>query len=114
MAIPQALANDPLTRYLTYDADNEAARCLVFTEYAQGLLNSASSADLLFHVSDFRAAALSHRIPDELVSIDAVGLAGSQANLPSQASSICWLDLYMEVTQSCSTMSCNNHTSEFC
>lgn len=69
MANPQALANDPLTRYLTYDADDEAARCRGVTEYAQGLLDSASAADLLFHVSDFGAAALSHRIPEELVSI---------------------------------------------
>lgn len=79
LAVLQALADDPLTRYLAPSTD-ETARRLGVTEYAQGILSSASSAELLFQVSNFAAAALSHRIPEELVSIDAVGLYAHQAS----------------------------------
>ena len=68
VAVPwQALQDDPLTRYLACNSDDERARDVV-TEYAQEILMSASSAGLLFHVNDFAAAALAHRIPEELVS----------------------------------------------
>ena len=68
VAVPwQALQDDPLTRYLACNSDDERARGVV-TEYAQEILTSASSAGLLFHVNDFAAAALAHRIPEELVS----------------------------------------------
>lgn len=79
LAVFQALKNDPLTRYLAPDTD-ETARRLGVTAYAQGLLSSASSGELLFQISDFAAAALSHRIPEELVSIDTVGLYACQAS----------------------------------
>ena len=69
MAVLQALENDPLTRYLAPSTDDETARRRGVTEYAQGVLSSASSAELLFHVSGYGAAALSHRVPEELVSI---------------------------------------------
>ena len=76
MAVLQALRDDPLTRYLARSTDDETAERAV-TEYAQELLGSASSAELLFHVGDFGAAALSHRIPEELVSIQTA--AGKEA-----------------------------------
>ena len=48
------------------DSDDNTARQFV-AHYAQDVLNSTSPAVLLFHVSDFGAAAFSHRIPEEMV-----------------------------------------------
>lgn len=63
------MQGDPLTGYLAPDADEDAARQFV-ADYCSELLSSVSSAELLFHTDGFAAAALAHRVPEEMVSTE--------------------------------------------
>lgn len=67
ISICQALQTDPLTRYLASDAEPATLRQVV-TSYGEHLLGEAASADLLFQVDDFAAAALCYRMPEQLVN----------------------------------------------
>ena len=60
------MQNNPLTRYLASDAEPVTLRQVV-TSYGEHLLGEAASADLLFQVDDFAAAALCYRTPEQLV-----------------------------------------------
>lgn len=59
------MQNDPLTRYLASDAEPVTLHQVV-TSYGEHLLGEAASADLLFQVDDFAAAALCYRRPEQL------------------------------------------------